>query len=150
MELTVCTIGPPQLATAMLPAACTKSAALTPWFLYELYLVRRKLRKPPRGSFTPRPISSSLKRREPSAPPLAGADCALVEEYPAVRIQSAKGHTKSDSKTSTTNLRHGKRTESHLQRPCCNLQSLSSSLWRWRSRRLGKIRLWQKLCVRRE
>jgi hypothetical protein len=38
-----------------------------------------------------RAISASLKSSEPSAPPLAGAEGAFVEAYPAARIWSATG-----------------------------------------------------------
>jgi hypothetical protein len=51
-ELTVLTVGPPgQLLMPIVPAACTKSAALTFWLWYFRYLPRRKLRKFPIGSF---------------------------------------------------------------------------------------------------
>jgi hypothetical protein len=55
-----------------------------------LYLPRRKLRKPCRGSLVLRAISASLNSSEPSAPPLAGAEGAFVEEYPAVETWSAE------------------------------------------------------------
>jgi hypothetical protein len=58
-----------------------------------------------------RAISASLKSSEPSAPPLAGAEGAFVEEYPAVETWSAED-LRAGFQATITNLHRGKRTAS--------------------------------------